>query len=357
MLILRSHITIYKDDVKKFYFNKVQSCNIKSSWDTMTDTAEIVLPNYFIKSNRFNFIKSNIVRGQKIEIELGYASKLVLCFTGYIKKITTDSPFTIFAEDYAYVLKQKTITSWSKKVNTVKTLLTDLKAELNISFPMNILSTKIDMNVGAFEVRDETIIAVLDRLKSKNLSLLSFFRNGELFVGSPSFLAAEFPSKYGGNEYNFWFDGELVNIKYNNLIWNDETDIRQVIKGVIIKTDNSSTIVFAYYHNSVPTITTTQPDGNMITHFEYNISQTDMNKMLLEELQQINYTGWHGNFTTFGDKIYDGIGEAVEHGDKVYLRSYKEPEKSGKYLVKEVEINFGVDGYERIITLDRKLTI
>jgi len=359
MLLLRSNIEIKKDNVLKHSFDEVASAIIKSSWDEMTDTAEITLRNKFIKKNQR--VITEIERGNKIEMSFGYNSSLVKRFTGYVKKITTDSPFKIYAEDEAWILKQKTITGYSDKQLTVKKLLTALQNKLGLNIPMNIVNANIDYGIGTWEVQNETIIAVLDKLKSGGFGLLSFFRDGELFVGSPRLLASEFPTKYGNVEHEFYFDGSNANIISHDLKWNDETDITQVIKGTVKYPDNKSKTKYAFYLNGVATVQDNQPEGNMITHFWYDVAEKDFIVYLKEELKVTNYTGWHGSFTTFGDAIRTTsnntqLGGVIRHGDKVYLRSKKEPEKDGKYLVKSVSLEFGTDGYRQNIELHQKLT-
>jgi len=352
MLVSRSKIKIFKNDVLTNIFEECENIIVRSSWEELTDTAEVSVRNIYIKNNKQ--VKSEIQRGQPIEIQLGYNPLLVKRFSGYIKKVTTDSPFKMFCEDEAYLLKQVCIsTPYSKQNLTVKTLLSDLQTALGTNITVNAL----DAGIGTWQVSNgSTIIDVLDELKSK-FGLISFFRDGELFIGSPKFLTATFPLKYCEGEFDFYFDGENANIIPGwNLTWNDMDDIRQVIKGVSIKPDNSKIERYVFYKKGIPTVQATQPEGNMITRFQYNISQADLDAYLLAELPLINYTGWKGDFTTFGDCRKAGLGGVVQHGDKVNLHSLKEPEKDGKYLVKSVSLEFGSGGYRQIISLDQKLT-
>jgi hypothetical protein len=343
MIALQSKITIDSS----LEFNKLVECSVNSSFDTITTTAKVVLQNAFDKENRY--VKDEITKGQDITFELGYSPTITSRFIGYISKLNLDSPFTVMAEDEAWILKQKTITKYSKKDLTVKTLIADLLAELGITLTTNI----IDAEIGTWAVQNMTIIAVLNELKSK-FGFRSFFRNGELFIGYPNLLSTEFPTKYGNGSFVFYFDGDKADIISHSLEWKDINDISQVIKGTLIQKDNTQKTKYAYYLNGVATLTETQPAGNMITRFQYDISQKDMDSYLLEELPLIVYTGYHGSFTTFGDSIAENQGGLVQHGDTIELKSKKSPEKDGKYVVKSVNLYFGINGYRQTIELYRQ---
>jgi hypothetical protein len=46
----------------------------------------------------------------------------------------------------------------------------------------------------------------------------------------------------------------------------------------------------------------------------------------------------------------------IKHGDVVNIKSYKSPERDGKFLVKSVVLTIGVNGGKQKVELERKLS-
>lgn len=111
------HDTSYR---KKFAIRQFSECKIESSWQSLTDTAEITLPSRK-NFNQYN-IRERFREGDPVEIRLGYDDNNELEFSGYIKKIGTGIPLVIQCEDEMYILKRKTI-SISIQNTTLKQLL------------------------------------------------------------------------------------------------------------------------------------------------------------------------------------------------------------------------------------------
>ena len=103
MFRLISEITI-----GDFKFNYTTKVTINKSFDKMTDTATIEMPNKFLKDNKTITVGSNNVfkRNDPVTIKLGYFPNLKTEFEGFISKITPDSPLKLECQDRMYLLIQ-----------------------------------------------------------------------------------------------------------------------------------------------------------------------------------------------------------------------------------------------------------
>ena len=100
-----------------FRIRRFSECKIESSWKSLTDTAEIIIPR---KVKDFDRLKVSewFREGDPVEIWLGYDGNLALEFQGFIKKVPAGIPVVISCEDEMYKLKRSTV-SVSKKECTV----------------------------------------------------------------------------------------------------------------------------------------------------------------------------------------------------------------------------------------------
>jgi hypothetical protein len=86
------------------------------------------------------------------------------------------------------------------------------------------------------------------------------------------------------------------------------------------------------------------PDGEQRTLHFYGLNKEQLEIRAKAELEKYKYTGYYGNFTTFGEP-------AIEKGDVVsFIGNKYHPD--GKYLCKELKIKFGTAGYRQAITPD-----
>ena len=90
-----------------------ESFLVESSWDTFTDTAQIVVPNVIFKSETNNAtvgLDTLLQKGDPVEIRAGYnkaPDQLETIFKGFISKVKTGTLIVIGCEDSMYALKQK----------------------------------------------------------------------------------------------------------------------------------------------------------------------------------------------------------------------------------------------------------
>lgn len=293
-----------------------------SSWDTITDKGSIKLPTRFRKggetlvAGRNNLFK----RGESVTIEIGYYPRSNRVFKGFVSGIKPDSPLVIEFEDDAYLFKQKNITESFEKV----TLRSLLAATCPIPFET------VDAELGALRLTNVNFAQVLDELR-ETYGLVSFVRDGVLYCG-----LAYWPKLK--NRHEIVIDGPEGVVIKNSLEYMREDDVAIKVKAISIMPDNKK------IETEVG-----DPNGAQKTLTFYNLTQKELKEAAERELPRLKYEGYRGSFKTFGFP-------SVFHGDEVYLRSMKFPEKNGSYLVDEVVTSSTVsDGFRQDIKLGPKI--
>ena len=318
MLRLKSEITI-----GSLVFTFVTNVQINQSWETLTDTAFISLPNNIRSKNKA--IKDIIKVNDPVTIKLGYFPNLITRFTGYVSKVVPESPLKIMCEDESFKLKQNFLQSYAKKPVSLQELIED-----NYSGEINVANA----NLGGFSIaKGSTLTQVLQELRS-TYKLYSWFRDGVLNVGLP----------FTGNGETVEFKFQRNIIDGSNLIAINDADLRTVAYGVSTQSDGSNIELYTYYENGLIKTSETNPDGNLNTMKIPNLSKARLTVLLERWLPNLHYTGFKGSFVTFGESI-------VRHGDIAKLTDLKFPERDGKYSIKGVQVDFGVNGYRQTIDL------
>jgi len=322
MLRLNSEITIGN---LKFTF--VTNCEINSSWESLTDTAVISLPNN-IRSRNIQ-IKDIIKVNDPVIIKLGYYPNLVTRFTGYVSKLIPDSPLKVMCEDEAFKLKQQFLESYAKKRVSLKTLIEDnYKGVINVA----------DADLGGFSIsKGSTMMQVLQELLS-TYKLNSWFRDGVLNTGLP----------YDGNGVTKSFKFQKNIIDGSDLAIIDEAELKNIAYGVSQRSDGTKIELYTFYENGKIKTSETNPSGNLNTMSIPGLTKEKLTTLLERWLPNLYYTGYKGSFTTFGEPV-------VNHGDFAQIEDLKFPEKNGKYLIKSVNVSFGLNGYRQNIELDSKV--
>jgi hypothetical protein len=324
MLRLKSEIKI-----GNLMFNYVTDVQINTSWETLTDTATIVLPSKITNKDN-DFIKDIIQVNDKVTIKLGYHPNLTTRFVGYVSKIVPESPLKIMCEDEAFKLKQQTINNYSKKNVTLEQLISDnYNGEISVS----------DATLGSFRIDRVSLIKVLQELKNK-YKIFSWFRNGVLFSG-----LAYVPGT--GTEQSFKFQRNIID--GGDLRYIDETEVATVANGISPQANGTKIELYTFYEDNKIVTREGNPGGDLNTMTIPNRTKAQLQELLERWLPNLYYTGFRGSFVTFGEPV-------VNHGDIAAIEDLKFPEKDGKYLIKSVQISFGLNGYRQIIELDRILS-
>lgn len=333
MKVLTSKITI-----GNFTFDYTTTYVIKQSWDTFTDTAEITLPNKFLKDNKAITVGANNVfkRGDAVEIKIGYFPNLTTKFKGFISKIIPDSPLVLECEDRMFLLKQKNIASKSFKEATVKQVVDFVTEGETVEFDTP------DANIGLFEIDNKSFInavSVFESLK-KQFGFKIYYQDEILRVRALNSIL-----KIDSKVHKMSFQNNIhpgSNLKY---IKEDELDL--VIKAESILESNKRIIRFGFKDAGEVIIDDIGRQGQTKSLKVYNFTKTQLDEEIIRRIDDFIYEGYRGAFTTF-------LEPSVEHGDKIDLTDNKNKEREGIYFIKSVETNFGIDGGRQVIELKNK---
>ena len=395
MLILKSKITITQQATdtyplrnKSFVIDFVNDVNINSSWQNLTDTGKIIIPKkVYYKDElgkKFTFDGKNLIsgdylgtplilRGDKIKIELGYKYNTLensqtfievvevykdiinTVFEGYISNVDNRMPIEIHFEDKMWLLKQVQAPN-KTYVGTIEEMLTEmLKLVPNNPFTVsNFTST----TVGSFTTKNETIAQVLDRLQ-KDFRFESFIRGNELRCS----YIVYYPQDIKENIFKFQY-----NIISDDLLYKRTDDIKIGIEAKSIELSSNGTNkdgtskkktnkihYFAYYDKKELKIVPIDDkpsafDGEIRTLYSMKMPEAQLKVYLEKEIKRITYNGWRGEFTTFGLPL-------VKHGDIAHIIDEVIPERTGKFMVKSVKTEFGMNGFRQKVSLDLRVDL
>lgn len=325
-----------KINIGKESFSYCQSGEASSSWKKFTDTGKINLPQRVRKEKKTIYIGSENVfkKGDFTTIQIGYFPNIETVFEGYLTKIKPKEIVEMEFEDASWILKQTNLTLSFKDISLEDLLNKCLaeaisKASPNIKKELQKIKIKtVGARFPAFRLTNVNIIQVLDELKS-TYALTSFFRGQTLYVGLAYY--------GGGAKHRLEFQKDILD--GDNLEYKKEDDVRIKVK-----------VVSMLETNEKLEVEVGDTDGEQRTIFVYNVRDTaELKKIGEREKERLKYEGFFGTFDTFIHKI-------IRHGDEIELIDNKNPEKNGFYLVEEVVLRWGLDGYFQTVTLGAKIS-
>jgi hypothetical protein len=263
-------------------------------------------------------------RGKPIRLLAGYDGRTEEIFKGYISDISPQLPLEFRFEDDMYILKQTTITNYSKKDLTLKSLLTDILPAQYQNFKA------LDVQLGWMRIKRSNVASILDHLKS-HYGLTCTFRGGVLYAG----LRYDTTDPLNLNIHEFVFERDIIDD--SRLVYKREDDVLIKLKAVSINDKNEKIEVEVG-----------DTFGDQRTMYFYGLDEKALREIAEESIVKMKYEGFFGSFETF-------LQPKVEPGDAVKMVNKKLPEKDGVYLVKAVDATWGVYGGRQTIHLDRKV--
>jgi len=317
MLIVNTHITI-----GDYEFPYCVDVEIVSSVDTLTDTCKITLPRKFEWDCREIALGDDPIlkRGMPVVVKAGYDGTLITEFIGFVKNIKSGVPVQIECEDSMFLLKQGgTEVTKSYKNPTLSKILSDILPKgIKFKVPELLLG-------GLLRLNKLTPAKALEEMKTKH-GIYSYFR----IVNSQ-------PVLYSGLAY--WTDNRHEEdfkfgyniIEHSNLVYRREEDVKLLIKAFGISKDNKRVKVEVG-----------DPDGEIRTFHYYETNKEVLKRRAEQDLARLKYTGYYGDFLTFG-------APSIQKGDIANLIG-NQYNPDGKYLIKKVTKRIGVTtGYRQSI--------
>ena len=312
---------------KVLYFPAIQNVDINETFDDLTNTATVTLPRNlkFEDRNIYEGADALIKRGDKIKLSAGYYPNLKTIFEGYISKVDNNVPIVLKCEDEMWKVKQQIVKNISETNIKVINLLRKVFADFtDRKFSIKV---KVSATISSIRINEASIGQVLKKLRDE-FGIYSFFKNNILYVG-----LAYYPDL--AKEETFLFEKVIIDSELQYL---KKEDVKIKVKGTLIKEDNTR-----------EEISVGDADGDLRSVFQYGGTIEDLKRTINTFLEQANYTGYYGSFTTF-------LEPKVSHGDYAVLNSYKYPERKGTYLIKSVATSFGVNGGRQEIELERRIS-
>jgi hypothetical protein len=300
----------------------VHEVSIESTWDQLTDTATVMLPKKISLDGKSIATGLNpwLRRGDKVKLNLGYEQTgLNEMFVGFIDFIDAKVPVGITCQDGMFLLKKGELTL-SYKAVSLKALMADVIGNL-VEYEV-----VADMNLGQFRITKATPAKVLEYLREHYL-VRSWFRAGRLYVG-----LAYVAKLQRAHQLSFTKD-----IVEHSLEWRVKEQVTLLAKGIIVDRKNKR-----------KEVEVGDKGGETRTFHYYDLSESEVKRMLERELERMRYDGYRGSLTTFGDEPY-------YHGDTVKLFDVEYPERAGIYLIKKVVTKFGLGGYRQELELEERV--
>lgn len=370
---------------KIFVVNFCNNYEINNSYDNLTDTAKVVLPRkikiaeYTSRNSEpiytYQIDKKLIKYGDKIQITGGYFKKdgtiySEKLFDGFITKVSFQTPITIEAENYMYVLKHSRCPNlkWNTKIEKFNLTKKEGKLEFLIKYLFDIctykgktltslgfdfLTDNTNTNVGEWIVSaSNTVAQFLEEIKSK-LKFTIFMDDTMLYCGIV---------KYNSRTKNtdpivFCFSGSKGNIIENSLEFVNSEDLRIKLVAVGIKKEELNgkkkekrvEEIVGDFDGEMKTWHCLDdfPDAQPITGSD-KLSSLTLKEKALAVLPKYKLTKATGSFTTFGfPRVVPGNIITLEDADEKRFNA-----NNNQYLVKAVTTTGGVGGMRQIISLD-----
>ena len=326
---------MYKIDCKITIDNKtlslLDSVEIKTDIDSLMDTAVIKLPSTVF--NKYLKDVESIVRGQKVEIWLGYDGKLNQEFSGYIRSVERDfSGLVINLENELYLFSLAKMDNNVYENPSVKDLLNEVLNAVEI--PLK-LDCQFDFSFDKFTVNNATALDVLKAIQSE-CKCSMYVKDGVFYVVSP-FLTTDTTKnvKYDTSK-NIMADG--YSLKYK-----DKADrkFKAIAKGKSKTKDGEKEDLEAEKGET----------GGDTETFEYKgIATQKMLDTIVEQMyERRSFSGYDGSFQGWFLPI-------ISKGDSAEICDQDDPERNGRYFVKAVETTCSSGGITRKITLGKKLS-
>ena len=372
-------------------FDFVNTYECEENWTSLTNTGKLILPKniYAVDAytkqpfpvagadNNLQWITNLFRRGDIVNISRGYYCydsqtgnerlEQSQVFAGYISGVESKQPIVLDIEDNMWLLKQMPCTPqvWPK-TKTVEDLMNSLLAGTNYT-----VNATTQTTVGDLVIQDESVAQLLARLR-KDFHLESYFVGNELRIGSLVYIPKD---PQPTEVFAFIFQENIIS---DELTFQRKDDVKlsAVVESINTKLTGKTNKAgqAKTKQERLQVLVYSNPNTNVTGSFSYVVKQKNVDfpanvegerrhlfipnetdaatlaQRGAEELNKYYYTGFKGNFTTFG--IPD-----LKIGDWIKLQDNILPDRTGFYVVKGVKKTGGIGGNRQVVTLDYKLTI
>lgn len=316
------YILSWQINIGSYQVRTLKGVKITTSVLNLSDTATIALPAKYLSS--WKSIEDKVKVGDAVTIQLGYNNELETEFRGYLRRIARDNNGLILECEDALCLLNKRIADKEYKKVSLKSLLTDVLAQVDRSFRVE---CDYDFTYEKMVVFKSSALDVLKKLHDDTKANI-------WFEGDTLHVHPVYQPQTGDKAVIY---DTKVNIQSTNLKWVDKSD-KKVLVEVKYVDAKGKTKTCEYGVNG----------GNKVTRYVGSSKEGDLKRAAENEYNLWNYSGYEGDFTGW-------LLPVVRAGGSVCLRD-EDRNENGTYYVTGVEVEFGQDGAKRKINLGRRLS-
>ena len=386
MLNLVSEITFtqqptadYPSRSQSYTFDFVNDVQIVTSWENLSDTAEITMPQKvaFVDKfgNKFSWLGKNIgggldsppviLRGDKVSIKLGYyyynpakkkrVTEMNEVFAGYVSQVQSKKPMTISCVDNMWKLSQIDAPNKTWTGYTVQQVVAELIKGTGFELKQTISGQKVTTKVNPpIITQNQTVLMVLEMIQ-RNYKIESFFKGNTLYTGA----------------FRYWTDDVQEHVfRFQHNIISDDLQYRRVDdvslgiqaysfgkfstgvrKDGKPKTGMKRFECFGIYKKGNLQILDSKPagwQGELRTLNFAAESLAELKDLVQKNAYKLIYEGLQGNFVVFGLPY-------VRHGDNIILRDAVLPDRNGTYKCKKNVLRFGMNGFRQELSVDMRI--
>lgn len=306
-----------------YQFFEATAIRIDSSWKFQADTAKITLARILFHQGMLQSGPETVAQikvGDPVLIRAGYDYVFQTEFEGYVKSIQPNSPTVIECEDEMWQLKQ---TNFNRSWRQVE--LSELLAYI---VPEGIpFKATGRIPLGKMRISEVSAFQVLESLQ-KIYGLVSYFKNGVLYVGFPYQESSQLIQAHMQHNIDF---------VATQLSYRTSDQVKLKIKAISIQPNGTKVEVEVG-----------DQDGQLRTlHLPIGLNETEAKRVAEEKRSLFTFDGYDGQVTTYGQPF-------AQHSDRVEITDQFYPNRGGIYRIDAVTVTIGSGGYRRALTLGPK---
>lgn len=310
--------------IGKYRLLLLDSVSVKSSVETLSDTATITLPGSV--RNAALQIEGKINVGDAVDIRLGYDGNQRREFTGYVEKITAgDGGLKIECLDALYLFKKTALKNAQHKNISLSALLKKVCAEVDKTIKID---CDYSFTYDDFVIYNANGYDVMKKVHEDTKADI-YFEGGTLHV--------HMPYTHNADATPVCFDFGR-NIEKSELTYRKADDRKVEVEVKIKKPDGKEeTVKFG------------TPGGEKVSIPSPTTNKTEARNVAEAECRRLSFDGYEGSFTGW-------LVPYVRPTDTVRLIDKDYPAKDGNYYVTGTETTYSSSGGVRKIKLGRRLS-
>lgn len=311
----------HKIEIGRWRLALVESVRVEKSVETLSDTAEIVLPGQVM--NQRVTLSGRIEEGDAVRIELGYDGEAAEVFEGYVDSVEErDGSIRIACMDALWPMKRKSLRNHQYKKIKLKELLEKVCQEVDAGIKVE---CDYDVTWETFTVMDATGYDVLRKVQEE-IRADVYFREGVLHV-HPA---------YSEKGKEVVLDMQR-NVEQSSLKYVRGKDRKVEVEVTIYRTDGTQ-----------EKVSRGEAGGERVTLVSPTGDRAGAERIAESALTRSRSDGYEGSVTGW-------LLPSVVPTDTVRIRDAGAEGSEGLYYVVKTVTEYSAGGGRRTVTIGRKL--